>query len=114
MLIDDTDRIDNGYSSTINEAVTEGYIACVSSIEGNELNGPDIINVYPNPTKENIIISNIKEELELKIYDLQGKIVLIKKVNNLSKVNLSELSKGVYNLKFKGKKLEQSRKLVIE
>ena len=114
MLIDDTDRIDNGYSSTINEAVTEGYIACVSSIEGNELNGPDIINVYPNPTKENIIISNIKEELELKIYDLQGKLVLIKKVNNLSKVNLSELSKGVYNLKFKGKKLEQSRKLVIE
>ena len=114
MLIDDTDRIDNGYSSTINEAVTEGYIACVSSIEGNELNGPDIINVYPNPTKENIIISNIKEELELKIYDLQGKIVLIKKVNNLSKVNLSELSKGVYNLKFKGKKLEQIRKLVIE
>ena len=114
MLIDDTDRIDNGYSSTINEAVTEGYIACVSSIEGNELNGPDIINVYPNPSKENIIISNIKEELELKIYDLQGKLVLIKKVNNLSKVNLSELSKGVYNLKFKGKKLEQSRKLVIE
>ena len=114
MLIDDTDRIDNGYSSTINEAVTEGYIACVSSIEGNELNGPDIINVYPNPTKENIIISNINEELELKIYDLQGKLVLIKKVNNLSKVNLSELSKGVYNLKFKGKKLEQSRKLVIE
>ena len=114
ILIDNTDRIDNGYSSTINEAETEGYIACVSSIEGNELNGPDIINVYPNPTKENIIISNIKEELELKIYDLQGKLVLIKKINNLSKVNLSELSKGVYNLKFKGKKLEQSRKLVID
>jgi hypothetical protein len=58
------------------------------------------INVYPNPTTNNITISISKEDiskpLTWKLYDLNGKIMLSGFTNT---INLESLSKGIYILK---------------
>ena len=78
-----------------------------------QLNGPDNINVYPNPTNEKIFISNLKENnVTLKVFDISGKEVINKKVSNKEQVDLSQLSKGIYQLSFEGKEWKENRRIV--
>ena len=80
-----------------------------------ELNGPDKINIYPNPTKENVYVSNLKEDnVDLKIYDINGKIVMQQKISNKEYLNVSKLSNGIYQLTFEGKNWKENRKLIKE
>ena len=73
MLLDNNNIVDNASSTSIEEAVLEGYTPCATSIFGVDLNGPDRVNIYPSPAKENIQISNIEDDVEIIIYDIQGK-----------------------------------------
>ena len=68
-----------------------------------------------DPAQEKIYISNLKQKNSLlKIYDIQGKVVL--ENNNLEKgyLNVSSLSKGVYQMKFEAENRIDVRKLIIE
>jgi len=115
MLLDNYNRIDNASSSTINNAVAIGYSACPITSTGIELNGPDRVNIYPNPATDNIYISNLKEDNTLvKIYDINGSLVLENKVSNKEYLNISNLSKGMYQLKFEGSDWKETRKLIKE
>ena len=54
MLIDNSGIIDNGSSTTIADAVNNGFNNCSSSsIENILFDGPAQIVLYPNPTSEN-------------------------------------------------------------
>ncbi len=115
MLIDNGNRIDNGSSTTITTAVNTGYIACGSTSTSLNLNGPDRINIFPNPATDNIYISNLKEENTLvKIYDINGRLVLENKVSDKEYLNISTLSKGMYQIKFEGSDWNETRKLIKE
>ena len=71
--------------------------------------------IYPNPGKDKIYISNLKEENTLvKIYDINGRLVLENKVSNKEYLNISKLSKGMYQIKFEGSNLNETRKLIKE
>ena len=60
MLIDASNRIDNASSTNIEEAVSHGLDeSCAVLSIGVDLNGPDRINIYPNPVKEEVYISNL-------------------------------------------------------
>ena len=60
---------------------------------------PDVsslgIVVYPNPT-ENILIIETRLKIELEVYDLMGKLLI--KTKNINRLDLSDLSSGLYNL----------------
>ena len=115
MFIDNSNIIDNGSSTTITTAINTGYIACGSTSIGVELNGPNRVNIYPNPATDNIYISNLKEENTLvKIYDINGRLVLENKVSNKEYLNISTLSKGMYQIKFEGNNWNEIRKLIKE
>ncbi len=69
--------------------------------------------IYPNPTKENIkikVLSSFNGTIE--IYDAQGRIVEIIKVenSNTKKIDVSGLSKGVYYIKA----IDKNRKLLFK
>ena len=114
MLLGSDNRADNSSSTSITEATNEGYTPCATSIFGFDLNGPDRINIFPNPAEENIYISNLKQEnVVLKIYDMQGKLVLKQPAKN-GYLNISFLSKGIYQIKFEGNICNETRKLIIE
>ncbi len=113
MLLNHQNRIDNASSQSIDEAVFTGYSDCGGPAStATELNGPDRINIYPNPATNNIYISNLIENATLKIYDINGKLVLENKVSNKEYVNISNLSKGMYQIKFEGKDWSETRKLI--
>ena len=114
MLIDNSNLSDNASSTLINEATNNGYENCFSTSIGVDLNSPDRINIYPNPAKNNIYISNIKENTQIKIYDINGKKLLENKISNKEKIDISSLSKGVYQIKFENTNFYETRKLVVE
>ena len=115
MLIDNDDRIDNGSSTTILNAISTGYVACSTTSIAIELNGPNRINIYPNPAMDKIYISNLKEDNTLvKIHDIKGRLVLENKVSNKEYLNISKLSKGIYQIKFEGSDWNETRKLIKE
>ena len=115
MFIDDNNRIDNASSTDITTAVNKGYIPCATTSIGLELNGPDRVNIYPNPATDKIYISNLKEDNTLvKIYDINGRLVLENKISNNEYLNISNISKGIYQIKFEGSDWNEMRKLIKE
>ncbi len=60
------------------------------------------IKTYPNPTKDRLIVTgNLKNASEIILRDNIGRIVSVTKVNSdmfIQKINVKELSKGVYFL----------------
>ena len=115
MFIDNNNRIDNGSSTTIPSAISAGYVACNTTNLGLELNGPNRVNIYPNPASEKNYISNLKEDkISIKTYDIKVRLAFENKVSNKEYLNISELSKGIYQIKFKGSDWRETRKLIKE
>ncbi len=55
------------------------------------------VQVFPNPAKDIINIESEKEIKQIKIYDLRGNVMLIiKEPENNKRIDISNLSKGVY------------------
>ena len=115
MFIDDNNQIDNASSTGITTAINTGYTQCAITSSGLELNGPDRINIYPNPANDKIYISNlIEENTSIKIYDIKGSLVFENRISNEEYLNISKLSKGVYQIKFEGSDWNETRKLIKE
>ena len=59
------------------------------------------IKIYPNPTNNNINIEGLtkNENNAIQIFDVQGKLVITKTINEKGTIDLSELNKGVYVIK---------------
>lgn len=64
---------------------------------------------------DKIYISNLKENnVTLKVFDISGKEVINKKVSNKEQIDMSQLSKGIYQLSFEGKEWKEKRKIIKE
>jgi len=72
------------------------------------------ISIYPNPAKEFVQISTNKTITGIEIYNLIGKKVISSSKLTKNKIDVSNLSKGVYVLKVMSNDLVGSRKIVIE
>ena len=115
MFIDDNNRIDNASSTDITTAVNKGYVPCATTSIGLELNGPNRVNIYPNPATDKIYISNLTEDNTLiKIYHINGRLVLENNVSNKEYLDISKISKGIYQIKFEGSDWNEMRKLIKE
>jgi hypothetical protein len=57
------------------------------------------IKIYPNPTNDFIYFEGLKEDNIVNIYDVQGKLVVTKLLNEKGSIDLSRLNKGVYLVK---------------
>ena len=113
MLIDPTGSVDNASSNTIADAEINGWTSCSITSTALDLNGPDRINIYPNPSSNEIQISNLYEEnIKLSVLDINGKLVLQERVSNKEIIDISALSKGVYQINFEGKEKKETRKLI--
>jgi len=76
--------------------------------------------IVPNPVKSqtNIYFKSINEEIELKLYDILGKEVFVKTINqsslsnNVFNLDMSEFKNGIYLLKLSAKSFQKSYKVV--
>lgn len=89
-----TGAMANGCLNTV--TISQNVSPCTQVIDQGLING---IRVYPNPTGD-VLNFNVKARCEIKMYDLEGKLVLQRVIMNGDKVDVSELSKGVYMLYF--------------
>lgn len=56
-----------------------------------------IINIFPNPTSEYINIESINNLDEIRIFDIQSRVVFSENINfRTKKINISNFSSGVY------------------
>ena len=90
------------------------------NVKGNEVlstedkNKKTSLSIYPNPVKDNLNIFTEEAGLGV-LYDINGKELKRFTLNNgENKVNLSNLSKGVYILKTVGNSFKKTSKIVIE
>ncbi len=69
--------------------------------------------LVPNPVNEYFILKNIKEIVDLDIYDVTGRIVKqVRSVATNQKVDVSELTSGCYYIKFNNEKNNKYYKFI--
>jgi hypothetical protein len=57
------------------------------------------INLFPNPSEKQIQLSGIEDYSQLKIFDIQGRIMLTKSIANSNEiVNIEALPSGIYTI----------------
>jgi plastocyanin len=79
---------------------------------GLETNELDNINIYPNPTTDNIYITNA-EGMKYDIIDITGKIVLSNSIiNSEETINIENLRTGSYFIKFYGNNKISTKKIM--
>jgi len=74
----------------------------------------DVFSVYPNPTSSEVNISSKESIKDIKVYDTTGR--LVKSLNNLNakntKVNLNELSNGIYFIHISSENNRQTKQVI--
>lgn len=70
------------------------------------------LTVYPNPSLGSFQIQNTNENVNVKIYNTIGKLILNKEVQPNELINLDE--KGIYIVKISNENSELTRKLIVE
>jgi hypothetical protein len=83
------------------------------SVEEQELD--TTLSIYPNPAKDhvNISISN-NAVTRIEIYDILGKRVFVRKINESMSIDVSSLTSGLYLFKFIQDDRTITKKLIIE
>lgn len=106
--------------NTSNDVVDVVTLKFPTSITGinSVANETAIMNIYPNPAKDNLTITISDESLigsTVKIINIMGAIVSEEKIISLSQqFNLSNLSNGIYMVNFSNGKESFSKKIIIE
>ena len=80
-----------------------------TTISYNNNTNKNLFTIYPNPNQDKINISSTLNG-EIKIYNLNGKIVKRKqKISEKETINISDLDKGIYLIKF----LQNTKRFII-
>ena len=88
----------------------------------NFANTPDLIEVYPNPADDKLtveyIMFNGMTAKEIGIYDINGRLLLTRKLNkamDIIDINVSSLSAGTYIITFgKDGTASNSKKFIVK
>lgn len=102
----------NGCTNT--SSITQSVSTCAAV---NELSTNNEINIFPNPAKEQITISSSSPIRLIKMFSVDGKLVLQKNnANNVlsQSINISELNAGIYFLNCITEEGERSFKIIKE
>lgn len=104
-VIGDSSNVEVGFQQ-VYEAKEVSVEETISKLE---------LNVYPNPTANEVTIQNANEmALEYQVYDLAGKVILKGSTSSaLFKFDLSDKSAGIYIVKFINTKNQQAKSFKI-
>ncbi|MFD2822453.1 peptidoglycan DD-metalloendopeptidase family protein [Lacinutrix iliipiscaria] len=95
------------------QTLTHFFTIGTLSIDENELN---TISVYPNPTKDFVNITSKHTIVKARLFDIQGKTIqtISNTTSGIKKVNLDQLSHGMYFLTLEGDSNQQKTIKIIK
>jgi hypothetical protein len=125
LLFDNNGDINNASYSTINEAVTNGFVAGtpVSGVGVEETSAPDaVVNLYPNPTNGNTFLTlNLTQtqEVQVIITDVTGRTVAARNYGELYgawtlPVSTEGFASGIYNVQVITGNNVETKRLVVK
>ena len=124
LLMDPSGRIDNASSTSIPEAVDNGYELGpnLGLGESFDFNIDDALQIYPNPASDvlNVTITSLDDnENGISIYNYAGQLInqFDLNVNNGSwnfEVDLSKYAKGLYSIEYKTNHSNVIKKFVVQ
>lgn len=83
-----------------------------SSVQKNEL---DQVVLVPNPCSGQFTIASITQNIQVSIYDLHGRKIILKEYESISTlIDVSSFSNGIYLLEIRNKQQLIYKKLVIQ
>jgi photosystem II stability/assembly factor-like uncharacterized protein len=100
----------------------DGRVYLYSGLQGtDEIKEPELISFYPNPVSDRLTIEisdKIKDNLTIRIFTIDGKLMLCRQYSGLNQdrlmFDLSGFSTGLYLLNCQGSSVSKSYKLVKE
>lgn len=95
----------------VTAATTSNIVANFSEYQGVESFGSNI-EIYPNPVKDVLHISDINNVNEVVIFNMQGQIVMNGEISN--SINISHLPKGMYIIKMTSAQGSAVKKFIKE
>jgi hypothetical protein len=115
ILIKPNGQVENGSTSTIDEAVTNGYADGVKVVSVNKLMGPDThFEIFPNPVSDQLNIVSSATIISIEIFDITGKQLLRKQMNQKQIVqDFSDYENGIYILKANTEKGWVTKRFVV-
>lgn len=121
MLIKPNGKIDNGSTSTISEAIANGFVEGIHVGVTEILSGPDSrVNMYPNPTSTGAISLkiNTSNSVALKVLDIKGATVFAQDYDedNAQNITLNTQSweKGVYIIEVTSANKTERHRLIVQ
>lgn len=84
------------------------------SVGINEIEHAVKFNMYPNPANDKLSIeAPMSEKQEVFVYNVNGQLVLSKKISGIAEIDLGPVSEGVYNVTVKNEDGMSSKRLVV-
>jgi hypothetical protein len=78
------------------------------------LNWSSASNIFPNPVKDRIQLNRLGKILELRIYTLNGELVLLQKETDQEAIDISQMQQGIYILVVNNGTLLKHHKIIKE
>ncbi len=123
MLMNEGGEIDNGSLTSINEAVTNGFVSGTTIVGVTQLEGPDVtVAIYPNPTTDNAWLSlnlDAETEVSVNITDVQGRTLANRNYGILNgsqriELNCSNFAQGLYFVKVRMGDTIKTQRLLVD
>lgn len=124
MLIDPSGRIDNAGSTTISEAVANGYElgTNLGLAESFDYNIDDKLKIYPNPASDVLNVTIISQDAALNVvsvYNHMGQMINQFDLNVSNgawefELNLSKYAKGLYSIEYRNSNATLIKKFVVQ
>ncbi len=81
------------------DTISKQILVGTNSLDENSL--LDEIKIYPNPATTMLYFEGVEEPIDIRIFNLHGKTLLIKKNMDGNQININELQRGFYILEIK-------------
>ena len=105
------------YAATYGRGIFSGLFTA-TSLSSDDVTKNKGIKIYPNPSNGvvNVSVENYSGNLNLEVYDINGRKVLSNSLNFSiqTSVNLEGLQSGIYVLKLEGDNLSYSEKIILQ
>ena len=103
---------DDAYASGTIHSWSLNFENCVITSQ-NIIISNDLINIYPNPAKDYMII-DLVDESQISVYNISGQLVHAFEANTQSIVNTKDWNKGIYFINIQSNNGNIQKKIVVE